>query len=108
MTQLQYTPGPRTIEAETDGNVLVIDEQGVTICRCYQQPHDTWSARDNALLIAAAPKLHEALQIAEVLVSASSLDHDENTPNGKAIFEGLEKPSAPQSLKPNRRQSPSP
>jgi hypothetical protein len=89
MTQLQYTPGPRTIEAETDGHVLVLDEQGVTICRCYQQPHDTWTARDNALLIAASSKLFEALQIAEVLVSASYLDH-ENTPNGKAISEGLQ------------------
>jgi hypothetical protein len=62
MSQLQYTPGPRTIEEETDGNVLVLDEQGVTICRCYQQPHDTWKARDNALLIAASSKFFEVLQ----------------------------------------------
>jgi hypothetical protein len=93
MTQLQYTAtvhtGPQDNRSRTDGNVLVLDEQGVTICRCYQQPHDTWTARDNALLIAASPKLLEALQIAEVFVSASFLDQ-ENTPNGKAVFEGLE------------------
>jgi hypothetical protein len=34
--------------------------------------------------------LLEALQVAKEFVSASYLDHDENTPNSKTIFEGLE------------------
>jgi len=38
----------------------VMDEQEVTIALCYQQPFDTWKARDNAKLIKAAPELLEA------------------------------------------------
>ena len=67
----QHTPEPWRIEEEADGNVLVTDEQGVSICRCYQQPHDTWRAIDNALLIAAAPKLRAALLQAVVALNTA-------------------------------------
>lgn len=58
-----YTPGPWTAEEkDKDGHVVVADVQGVSICRCYQQPYDTWRAIDTANLIAAAPDMLEALQ----------------------------------------------
>jgi len=72
MTQTaQHTPEPWRIEEEAEGSVLVTDEQGVSICRCYQQPHDTWRALDNALLIAAAPKRLAALLQAIVALNTA-------------------------------------
>lgn len=61
---MNHTPGPWAVEPAGDGeqHPLVVDEQGVTVARCYQQPFDTWSAADNAHLLAAAPDLLAALQ----------------------------------------------
>ena len=61
---MTHTPGPWTIEKtnDHDASYRVMDEQEVTIALCYQQPGDTWKAKDNAHLIAAAPALYEALK----------------------------------------------
>lgn len=67
----EHTPGPWAVERDDmtewefgdDGigyHYRVMDEGDCTVARCYQQPHDTWSAGDNARLIAAAPDLLEA------------------------------------------------
>ena len=55
----KHTPGPWQVEETTDYNAVyrVMDEQEVTVALCYQQPNDTWLAKDNARLIAAAPEL---------------------------------------------------
>jgi hypothetical protein len=60
----ERTPGPWVVEQDEDDapHVLVVDEQGVTVARCYQQAYDTWQAKDNAHLIAAAPDLLAALE----------------------------------------------
>ena len=61
---MTHTPGPWTVEQYTahDAAFRVMDEQDVTVALCYQQPYDTWSAGDNANLIAAAPELLAALE----------------------------------------------
>ena len=65
-----HTPGPWSAEpTDTDGHVLVVDEQDVSVCRVYQQPHDTWQAADTAALIAAAPDLLAALRSADAWVA---------------------------------------
>ena len=58
-TKTKHTPGPWSIEKTTDHDAAyrVMDEQEVTVALCYQQPFDTWMAKDNAHLIAAAPEL---------------------------------------------------
>lgn len=66
----QHTPGPWDIEQDEPADwefgeahhYRVMDEGGCTVARCYQQPHDTWTAKANARLIAAAPDLLEAAE----------------------------------------------
>lgn len=55
----EHTPGPWIIEETTDFNASfrVMDVGECTVALCYQQPHDTWLAEDNAKLIAAAPDM---------------------------------------------------
>lgn len=54
--------------------MFVVDVQDVTIARFYQQPHDTWSALDNAKLAAAAPDMYDALQSLLKLTRKGSTD----------------------------------
>jgi hypothetical protein len=57
-----HTPRPWHPEEPDDkGHVIVADEQDISICRCYQQPHDTWTAAANAALIVRAVNTHELL-----------------------------------------------
>ena len=79
---MAHTPGPWTVEQPTwtveqptahDAAFRVVDEQDVIVALCYEQPYDTWSAGDNANLIAAAPELLAALaEMAAVLKSLVS------------------------------------
>lgn len=65
----QHTPEPWINEGPGEtGDILITDEQGVTITTCWKQPHDPseW-VENNAWLIATAPKL---LRGAEAVVSA--------------------------------------
>ena len=60
----QHTPGPWTLDtSEPDGEIIVMDEQDVSIATCRKQPLDPseW-VEANAQLIAAAPDLLGALQ----------------------------------------------
>jgi hypothetical protein len=58
----QHTPRPwHAEEPEHSGHVVIADEQDVSICRCYQQPHDTWTASANAALIVRAVNTRELL-----------------------------------------------
>ena len=63
MNTVQHTPAPWTTDPTTDYNatVRVMDEQGVTVALCYQQPFDTWTAAANARLIAATPELYDVV-----------------------------------------------
>jgi hypothetical protein len=65
MTQTaQHTPAPWTLDTpEPDGEIIVMDEQGVSIATCWKQPLDPseW-VEANAQLIAAAPELLDALE----------------------------------------------
>jgi hypothetical protein len=63
MTQTpQHTPRPWHVEEPDEkGHVVIADEQDVSICRCYQQPHDTWTAAANAALIVGAVNTRELL-----------------------------------------------
>lgn len=73
--EMTHTPGPWAVEQPTarDAAFRVVDEQDVIVALCYQQPYDTWSAGDNANLIAAAPELLAALaEMAAVLKSLIS------------------------------------
>lgn len=58
------TPAPWDVEPTRDHGAAyrVMDCQEVTVALCYQQPHDTWRAKDNASLIAAAPELQSAVR----------------------------------------------
>jgi hypothetical protein len=50
-----HTPRPwHAEEPDAKGHVIIADEQDVSVCRCYQQPHDTWTAAANAGLIVRA------------------------------------------------------
>lgn len=59
MKRAKHTPGPWSIERTSDHGAAyrVMDEQEVTVALVYQQPYDTWAAKDNAALIASAPDL---------------------------------------------------
>lgn len=68
------TPGPWTVsnEKEIGRHVCVVDEQDVTVCRVYQQPYDTWNAKDTARLISRAPLLVEAREVLARLADIGS------------------------------------
>ena len=67
----EHTPGPWRVEDTDDfgARMRVMDQQEVTVALVYQQPFDTWTAKDNARLIAAAPALLEALEWAKTALS---------------------------------------
>lgn len=52
---------------DNDGHALIVDVQDVAIARCFQQPHDTWLASDNAKFITLShevmPDLLEAVTL---------------------------------------------
>jgi hypothetical protein len=85
---MTHTPGPWTVEQYTahDAAFRVMDEQDVTVALCYQQPYDTWSAGDNANLIAAAPLLLKQLEIAMEIMQDG--DMDVSLGDDWAAFEG--------------------
>lgn len=68
------TPERWEYHHESSGHAVVVDCQDVTICRVYQQPHDTWLALDNAIFIATAhnvlPKLARSDTLLRELVQA--------------------------------------
>lgn len=68
---LNHTPGPWSIEETTDftASFRVMDEGECTVALCYQQPRDTWQAKDNAAIISASPEMLEALQLAARLIA---------------------------------------
>jgi hypothetical protein len=59
----EHTPLPWTIERTKDHGAAyrIMDEQEVTVALCYQQPYDTWRAKDNAAFIVRAVNNHAAL-----------------------------------------------
>jgi hypothetical protein len=58
----QHTPLPWHAEdPDKDGHIIIADEQDVSVCRCYQQPHDPWTATANADLIVLAVNTCELL-----------------------------------------------
>lgn len=61
----KHTPGPWTVKRTRDHDAAyrVMDCQEVTVALCYQQPHDTWRAKDNADVIAAALDLLAAVEM---------------------------------------------
>jgi hypothetical protein len=61
----QHTPAPWLEELSAHGNILVTDQQGVTVATCWKQPLDPaeW-VKANARLISTAPRLLEALESA--------------------------------------------
>lgn len=53
---------------DNDGHALIVDVQDVAIARCYQQPHDTWLASDNAKFITLSHEvMPDLLQAVEAL-----------------------------------------
>lgn len=79
-----HTPGPwHEEDAEGTGNIVIADEQGVTVATCWQQPLDPpqWVGA-NARLIAAAPALLEALERAFDILEgvADKLLYEEGLP----------------------------
>ena len=71
---LTVTPGPWWAQEDAPtgwehgpggrgAHYVVVDAQECVVARVYQQPHDTWSAKANARLIAAAPALLEAARM---------------------------------------------
>lgn len=67
---LAHTPEPWLEEDRGEhGNILITDEQGVTVATCWKQPLDPphWVAA-NARLIVNAPKMLKALEDASVLL----------------------------------------
>jgi hypothetical protein len=89
MTQTQHTPGPwRVFDALTDIEI-VTDRRTANETESIVQFKGQRNAKANAYLMAAAPDLLAALIDAEVLLTASYLDHAD-TPNGNAVFQGLE------------------
>ena len=80
----QHTPGPwREDEIGQSGNILITDEQGVTVATCWKQPLDPpeWLPA-NARLIASAPDLLEGLERAFDLLEgiADKLLYEEGQP----------------------------
>lgn len=80
----QHTPAPwHEEDAPGSGNILVVDQQGVTIATCWKQPLDPVEWVDaNARLIASAPELLEALDRAFDLLEgiADKLLYEEGQP----------------------------
>lgn len=79
-----HTPGPwHEEDVAESGNILIADEQGVTIATCWKQPLDPheWVGA-NARLIASAPKLLEALERAFDILEgiADKLLYEEGQP----------------------------
>jgi len=61
----QHTPGPWRLDTpEPDGEIIVMDEQDVSVATCWKQPldPDVW-VESNARLIAAAPDLLDAAEL---------------------------------------------
>ena len=79
-----HTPGPwHEGDLEESGNILITDEQGVTVATCWQQPLDPPEWVDaNARLISAAPTLLEALERAFDILDgiADTLLYEEGQP----------------------------
>ena len=61
----QHTPGPWKYNDKTD----VYDSAGATVCELYKGYETRPAPRANAILIAAAPELLEALEELEALGS---------------------------------------
>jgi hypothetical protein len=81
---LTHTPEPwREEDGEEFGNILITDEQGVTIATCWQQPLDPlhW-VKANARLIVNAPELLKALEDAFVLLDriSDTLHYEDGLP----------------------------
>jgi len=79
-----HTPEPwHEEDVAGTGNILITDEQGVTVATCWRQPLDPpeWVGA-NARLIAAAPMLLEALDRAFDLLEgiADKLLYEEGQP----------------------------
>jgi len=66
MSSSQHTPGPWNVEyPDDDSHIFVTDLQDVTVATVWRQPLDPpeW-ADSNARLIAAAPEMLSALEVA--------------------------------------------
>jgi hypothetical protein len=79
-----HTPEPWLEEDLGEhGNILITDEQGVTVATCWQQPLDPshW-VEANARLIVNAPKLLKALEDAFVLLDriSDTLHYEDGLP----------------------------
>jgi hypothetical protein len=79
-----HTPGPwHEEDVAGSENILIADEQGVTVATCWRQPLDPpeWVGA-NTRLIAAAPQLLEALDRAFDLLEgiADKLLYEEGQP----------------------------
>lgn len=86
MTNAAHTPGPWKLEnPEMDGEILVTDEQDVTIATVWKQPLDPaeW-AEANSRLIAAAPEMLDALRLCEDALSDLARI-DDGTPSVSAL-----------------------
>jgi hypothetical protein len=71
MSTTAHTPGPWRLDVpEPDGEIIVMDEQDVSIDTIWKQPLDPseW-VEANARLIAAAPELLEALEAVQQITS---------------------------------------
>jgi hypothetical protein len=79
-----HTPEPWLEEDLGEpGNILITDEQGVTIATCWKQPLDpTDWVQANARLIVNAPKLLEALEDAFDILDriADTLNYEDGQP----------------------------
>lgn len=91
-----HTPGPwETNEFDTSkgesGIAIYAGDDVIADLHYYPRMSEELRAtiRANAQLIATAPDMLDALKKALPLLEASFLDH-KGTPNGNAIFEGLE------------------
>jgi hypothetical protein len=83
----QHTPRPWLQEdPEESGNILITDEQGVSVATCWKQPLDPpdW-VEANGRLIAATPELLETLDFVRGWFMKNDLDDDESW----AIFEEI-------------------
>jgi len=79
-----HTPGPwHEEDVPESGNILIADEQGVTIATCWKQPLDPleWVGA-NARVIASAPTLLQALERAFDILDgiADKLLYEEGQP----------------------------